>query len=377
MTTFDEYFRVIGTFQGLLLFSLLICDRRLSPASKHLAMLCLIIAIECLLPFFFLSSAVYAPYVVSLLMFFPASGGAFAYLYCRTALLETPFKKGDILFFVPFVMCYLLSIKIIVFHPAEAREWVIGEPSKSWHLQASEYLLFLQAFGFAILTSRMIWHYRVKAADSLSNYNPLVFNWMLALQIFTILIWTLNAFPAFSSAPYIMAQLADVVMVGLVYVIGIAQWRAPHLFSVPRLAEQDKANADAPFNDGDRGELDPETRENMFKALESIMQEKKLYLDNDLTLSGLAQSTGMTRHHLSEVLNRHVGKNFYEFINEYRVHEVCKLLRTNTNANILSVAFDAGFSSKSAFNVIFKHFTGQTPSQYKKTYQSHKTLDKA
>ena len=42
-------------------------------------------------------------------------------------------------------------------------------------------------------------------------------------------------------------------------------------------------------------------------------------MDNQLTLTRLAEAVGVSTHHLSEVLNQQDGKNFYLFVNEYRV----------------------------------------------------------
>ena len=35
-------------------------------------------------------------------------------------------------------------------------------------------------------------------------------------------------------------------------------------------------------------------------------------------------------------------------------------------AKIIAIAFDSGFKSKTTFNRVFKNYTGQTPSEYRK-----------
>jgi AraC-like DNA-binding protein len=98
----------------------------------------------------------------------------------------------------------------------------------------------------------------------------------------------------------------------------------------------------------------------------NYMEEKKPYLDRELTINDVAADLGIPRHFITEVINQHIGKNFYYLINEYRVEEVKRRLKDPKykNLTILAIAYDSGFNSKSAFNTIFKDLTGMTPSQY-------------
>jgi AraC-like DNA-binding protein len=67
------------------------------------------------------------------------------------------------------------------------------------------------------------------------------------------------------------------------------------------------------------------------------------------------------------VLNEKHGKNFFTFINEYRVKDVISRFGNpeNDKFTILAIAYDSGFNSKTTFNSIFKSQTGMTPSQYR------------
>lgn len=100
----------------------------------------------------------------------------------------------------------------------------------------------------------------------------------------------------------------------------------------------------------------------------NYMVEKKPYLDAELTLSMLAKDLSMSRNQLSHLINVGVGANFYDFVNNYRVEEVKRLMTDPQvkNFNLLGMALEAGFKSKSTFNLIFKRFTGLTPTEYRK-----------
>jgi len=97
------------------------------------------------------------------------------------------------------------------------------------------------------------------------------------------------------------------------------------------------------------------------------MEEHKPYQDPELSLTSLAKKTGISRNLLSETINNGLGSNFYDFINNYRLEEVKKLMSSPKwkNYTILALAYEAGFQSKSTFNSFFKKNTSITPSRYR------------
>jgi len=113
--------------------------------------------------------------------------------------------------------------------------------------------------------------------------------------------------------------------------------------------------------------VDERMQDEYIEKLNSFMDRNKPYLNENITIKDLAEFTSIPSHHLSIVINSRLNKNFYTFINEYRVREAIDILDDpeNTEANILAIAFRAGFNSKSTFNSVFKKITGQTPSEYR------------
>ena len=111
--------------------------------------------------------------------------------------------------------------------------------------------------------------------------------------------------------------------------------------------------------------LDENIISDLSTKLEAVMQDSSPYRKNDLRLSELADMLDVSRQMLSQFINQHYDKNFYEFINEYRVHSAAQELASNRKANIEKVAFDAGFNNRVSFHNAFKKIMGKTPSQYR------------
>jgi len=107
------------------------------------------------------------------------------------------------------------------------------------------------------------------------------------------------------------------------------------------------------------------------EALENYFIKNNPYLDPRLTITMVSKQLDIPRHKLTEVLNTGIGKNFYRFVNEYRVEEV-KAMLSNPAYNhysIEAIGYECGFNSKSAFFSVFKDMTGMTPAQFKKTLE--------
>ncbi len=103
-------------------------------------------------------------------------------------------------------------------------------------------------------------------------------------------------------------------------------------------------------------------------AIEMVMRDDKRFTDPELGLKQLAADIDLHPNKLSWLLNNHFGKNFNDYINQYRIKEFQRLALAPENRNItlLGLAYDSGFNSKTVFNTFFKKETGMTPKQWVK-----------
>ena len=86
----------------------------------------------------------------------------------------------------------------------------------------------------------------------------------------------------------------------------------------------------------------------------------------DLGLPVLARRLATNTGRLSRAINLGLGVNFSSWINGVRAEAVAAALDTGSRDDLLTLAFDAGFSSKASFNRAFQARYGVAPSRYRR-----------
>jgi len=102
------------------------------------------------------------------------------------------------------------------------------------------------------------------------------------------------------------------------------------------------------------------------KQLKEMMKESKLYQNESLSLSSLAEAMQLTGHQLSELINTQYGVSFSKYIREIRVEQAKLLLINEPNSSVLAISLETGFKSQSNFYAAFKDLTGHSPGHYRK-----------
>jgi AraC-like DNA-binding protein len=92
----------------------------------------------------------------------------------------------------------------------------------------------------------------------------------------------------------------------------------------------------------------------------------EIYKDPEITLSKLSEATGIPYSYLSDFINREYQLTFRELINKYRAEKAAFLISADHDKKrtFLEIAYEAGFNSKSTFNLAFKKYFGMSPSDY-------------
>ncbi|MFN8723369.1 MAG: helix-turn-helix domain-containing protein [Rhodospirillales bacterium] len=165
-------------------------------------------------------------------------------------------------------------------------------------------------------------------------------------------------------------------LIGLTTIILMASFwvRQSPVFQVDELfpgrveVPDDGSGRDANVDDRgkyERSLLDEERLARIARKIEAAFRGDRLYLEPDLSLRKLSTRLAVSENHLSQTFTRRLDMSFYHYVNRWRVEEAKRLLLT-TDANVLNIAHDVGFNSRSAFYNAFRTVTGESPVTFRK-----------
>ena len=108
------------------------------------------------------------------------------------------------------------------------------------------------------------------------------------------------------------------------------------------------------------------------EEINTLFQEEKIFLDPELNLTQLSEKTELNRAEVSEIINLGFGKNFNDFVNQFRIEEFKSRLGGGDHQqySLVGLAFECGFNSKATFNRVFKKEVKLTPTEYLNTLKN-------
>ncbi len=118
-----------------------------------------------------------------------------------------------------------------------------------------------------------------------------------------------------------------------------------------------------------KSSLSDANKEEILKKIRREMEEGSYFTNSLASLAGLARQINESPHHVSQVINEKMNRNFFEMLAFYRVEHAKKLIRQDKQGKITveELAELVGYNSKSSFNSAFKKYSSKTPSEYRKS----------
>lgn len=270
-----------------------------------------------------------------------------------------------ILHFLPFLLIIILSLSLQSINAQHAFIQFLDHHNKLINIVF--WIVLVAQFSFYLSAIRRKWIiYRQLIRQEVSNKEHVDISWISFIMIVFLLInlfFLFNLFVAihFENNAW-LAKTTALIFSLTVFALGYKGILQKEIFKNDAELIPDAVN-EAPSQT-----VTSKPDQELIKRLLDHMQERKSYLDPELTLSQLAKDLSISRSQLSQLINDGIGDNFYDFINKYRVEQVKKLMTDPRvkHFSMLGIALEAGFKSKSTFNLIFKRFTGLTPTEYRK-----------
>lgn len=200
-------------------------------------------------------------------------------------------------------------------------------------------------------------------ADNDTQYSKLIKNWSKTLIVlYALFIAAYASYYILIKYPFFNSQWDYAISITMsisIYTIGFFIFKQPKIFDGEFYTQLflPPKETEKPLEQTFLSEL--------FQNVVNYMNTKKPYVDNELRLVNLADQLGFSTHLLSKVINHNAGKNFNQFINDYRLEEAEKLLKESADIPIQNIYYEVGFNNKATFYSAFKKKFGCTPTQFR------------
>ena len=364
----------IGSVQAFF-SALMIASKKSSGAEKvFMSILLLIISIEFVI--YILDIYGIIKYHFPVLQF---TIGPLIYLFIKAIKSKNyTLNIADLLHFIPFTVFLFVWIFFVYNLASIKYSDKINSYSNSTITFLMGIALFITLLTYLILSLKEIYSYQ-KNLKSVFSYHSFKnsLNWIKVIVVLMVIGYTLM----FTYSSLLLFKIINIAFnpLGIItisftilsYLIGFYGYNQPALFN----QKFNHTNTQhQPTEEKNTYKLNKKETDQITKKIEEIMMEQKPYTKGDLTIDELASILNISRSGLTQLLNQNMGKNFYKFINEYRVNEAKNLLVDPEfkNFSLVAIGYEAGFNSKSTFNSFFKSQTGMTPSEFKKRYSPKK-----
>lgn len=368
---------LFGAFQGFLLAFILLSTKRLKKTSNYF--LALLLASLALLnvastidmrPDRIQSYLVYYHPLFLVNLIPPA-------IHFFIKYLTNPHYKWrplDYLFFVPFVIELILRIYKYSFYLQGIRLSQNEMTRLDFWENTVELFCVVFTIIIIILSIKSIKQYERNLYENYSDVKSRSLTWLMQTLVTGLIlcaVWFIVTISDYQPLTF-SYNLALLTLLGLSFLIcwiGYSMIIRQELLDTPVFAISNVQEQ----HSKESSELSTKADE-YYKHLKELMETDKIYENTNLNMTILSEKTNISNGYLSQIINQKEGKNFFDFVNSYRIEAVKeKILDPKyDHYTILALAQEAGFKSKSTFNSYFKKSTGQTPSEYRRKNSTSK-----
>ena len=370
-----DHFYIVGVgasvMLGLLLTVIVVRQKRADKGpNRMMAVLVLVLMFSVMLNSF-LSS--FLPQAYPNLLAFPEPFllliGPLFYYFIQSLSGSFVFKKTALLHGLPFLLVGVLFVFSV-----QNSQPTVGLSFRMGLLISVLWLvIYLQFWGYYFLNRKALRGYREKLKQSQSSIEKVRQAWITYCLTTLLICYSILGILFFLMHHEVFLpinKILTVVLALILYSVGYRTFSRPEIFATLPVIRPEKHEILVDELAGEKYQksgLSEQKALTQFETVEHLMKQEQSYLDPELDLKGLAGRLDFSPHHMSQIINNGSQRNFYDFVNHYRLEAVKALLRNpdHDHRTVLTLAFETGFNSKATFNRFFKKATRQTPSQFR------------
>ena len=290
--------------------------------------------------------------------------GPLFYLYARGVIFKDFRLSGaTLLHLTPYLLLTASLLSFGNLMPGTTEEFLAIE--LPWQYYMIGALIYTHFFVYLGLTYLTLWKYRRIIKNEYSQIDQINLDWLsFSLNSFGLLtiVSLIHNFIAPAKNVYVFMVTLVLLLLFIFYFVNrviLKALRQPEIFA--GIGQNETARYQG-------SSLTAGQVEEYRQKLLTLLRTDKPFLNPQVSLSDLSEKLSISSKNLSQVINQRFGKNFFDFINSYRIQEVQQILKDSRDdkMTILEAMYEAGFNSKSSFNTAFKKETGQTPSEFRK-----------
>ncbi|MEO6176318.1 MAG: helix-turn-helix domain-containing protein [Flavobacterium circumlabens] len=280
--------------------------------------------------------------------------------------------KDNFHFAFAFVMLLLLLLSLLInvnHHPTAA-----DKENESIVITVFNFIFCFQVISYCIMSYRAINIYQKNLFLYASNIDAINLKWLQKVVICVLLItglWLIDIVFTLAKTNILFDHFASLIYLVGIFFIAYSSLKQKEILQPD---QQEKIEIDSiiiqasSLENNQKKVISDIALQEMKSILIQIMDDKKPFLDPELSLFKLSSQLDVSSHQLSYIINKGFDENFYQFINRYRIEEAKKKILDPKmqHLSLIGIAFEVGFNSKTVFNTTFKKSTSQTPSEFKK-----------
>ncbi|MFH1198160.1 MAG: helix-turn-helix domain-containing protein [bacterium] len=368
-TSFDivTVIMILGAVQGVFLSFLIYSQKKeYNLPGKFLSALILFISLLLFLAALYQSKnysliLIFGPFLLPVFL----TPGPLLYFYTRSLTdRKFQFSVKHLVHFIPYAIGVVVLSTLYFRSSGEQHEFINNfyyDRARLFEL-AFRYADILLRACYTFFALKILYRYKEELKNEFSSTEKFDYTWLKQLLIYCMISIFFLLIITVMNLGNNIRLIVGVYFSLLMYVIGYKFIKLKDIYS-PAITEEKKVKYQ-------KSGLSEKDKQEIGKQLENLMKKEKLHHESDISCGRLSLALSVNQNHLSQVINERFGKNFFEYINSYRIEEA-KLLLISKEAKdwtILAIAFEVGFQSKSTFNSVFKKITKMTPSQYREKY---------